>query len=589
MHNKINKRLELLRSTMIKEKIQAVVFPSGDPHMSEYVAHRFGARYYFSGFSGSSGTLVVTLDKMALWTDGRYTLAATEALQGTSIALMIEGEQPSPPEISSFLLHNLPPKANIAVDTLCVSYQWFTHLQQEMATNGHLLGHLDLYDLVDKQREDYPQQPITLLTQDYTGASCADKINLIRQKLIAKNGTHYLVSALDDVAWLTNLRGSDIHFNPLFYAYLLITATDATLFVSEPSLHVNASLYLKQQGVKTANYHTLADTVNSLHDKQFFATGAFINAFMVLLIQKNNTINYTNNWVQVAKSIKNSKELHCTKEAHIADGVAITRLLHRISLNEFSTEWEIVEAIEQERQRMPSHKCPSFPSIVGSASNGAVVHYRPTEEKHASLTDGLIVIDSGAHYLGATTDITRTVSFGAPTPEQCEDYTLTLKAHIALARQHFSTNTSGAQLDAFARGVLWNHNLDYAHGTGHGVGAMLCVHEGPLRINGKNTTLIAENMIFSIEPGIYKAHKHGVRLENLYYATHGTQNEHGHFLRWQVLTYCPFQRSLINQEMLTEEEKAWLNTYHKEVYTTLSPYIQNEDAHDFLLVATAPL
>ena len=595
----ITQRLQDLREVMRREHLAAFIFPSTDPHQSEYVADHWKGREFISGFNGSAGTAVVTMDSAALWTDSRYFLAAENQLKGTEYQLMklkIEGA----PTIAEWIGKECGPGAEVAIDGTCSSASEVKQLISDLRKQGGitLRTNLDPLTLIWKDRPAIPDNPVEIYPLDYSGEAAHDKIARIRQALRERHADGMLMAALDDIAWTLNLRGSDVHCNPVFVSYLLIAPNDVTIYINKVKLSPQVEAYLKAEGVGVAPYEDIRKAL-----KDYFAYNILLDP---------NEVNYTlyksvsreiveeESPVKRMKTVKNEREIAGFRSAMLKDGIAMTKFLKWIyewkeesgkrKENTPATELSVSAKLEAFRAEQPLFRGISFDTIAAYQAHGAIVHYEPTPETDIPLKpEGFLLLDSGAQYLDGTTDITRTIPLGPLTEEQKHIYTLVLKGHIQIELCKFPSGASGTQLDVLARQALWREGLNYLHGTGHGVGTYLNVHEGPhqIRMEWKPAPLVA-GMTVTDEPGIYLAGKFGVRIENTLLVTPYKETEFGKFLQFDSLTLCPIDKAPILTDLLTQEELDWLNAYHQRVFDTLSPHLNQEEA-DWLREACAPI
>ena len=599
MKDIIAKRLQALREVMEREKLAAFIFPSTDPHQSEYVADHWKGREFISGFNGSAGTAVVTMDSAALWTDSRYFLAAENQLKGTEYQLMklkIEGT----PTIAEWIGRECDPGAEVAIDGTCSSACEVKDLIADLRKQGGitLRTNLDPLTLIWKDRPAIPDNPVEIYPLEHAGETAHEKIARIRQALRERHADGMLMAALDDIAWTLNLRGSDVHCNPVFVSYLLIAPNDVTLYINKVKLSPEVEAYLKAEGVGVAPYEEVRKGL-----KDYFAYNILLDP---------NEVNYTlyksvtreiveeESPVKRMKTVKNEREIAGFRSAMLKDGIAMTKFLKWIyewkeesgkrKENTPATELSVSAKLEAFRAEQPLFRGISFDTIAAYQAHGAIVHYEPTPESDIPLKpEGFLLLDSGAQYLDGTTDITRTIPLGPLTEEQKHIYTLVLKGHIQIELCKFPSGASGTQLDVLARQALWREGLNYLHGTGHGVGTYLNVHEGPhqIRMEWKPAPLVA-GMTVTDEPGIYLAGKFGVRIENTLLVTPYKETEFGKFLQFDSLTLCPIDKAPILTDLLTQEELDWLNAYHQRVFDTLSPHLNQEEA-DWLREACAPI
>ena len=597
MENEINKRLALLRDLMRQEHLSAFIFPSTDPHNGEYVPEHWEGRKWISGFDGSAGTAVVTMDRAALWTDSRYFLAAEKQLAGTEYELMKE-RIPGTPSISGWLGMVLAQYGSpeVGIDGSVCCFSEVEKLRAELRNEGGitLRTNLDPLQRIWNDRPSLPQNPIEIQLLQYAGERCADKINRLRKKLASVHVCGTIVSALDDIAWLLNLRGSDVHCNPVFVSYLIVTSRDATLFVKKAKLSQNVVEYLAEEGVRVDDYDKVGTALHSTYQE-----------YNILL--DPNQLNYTlykkvdgpvilNGVCPVAemKAVKNQAEIAGFRNAMLRDGVALVKFLRWLKpavAEGGQTEMSIDQKLTALRADQPLFRGVSFDTIAGYQSHGAIVHYEAIPATDALLkSEGFLLIDSGAQYQDGTTDITRTIPLGPVTDEQRRIYTLVLKGHIKLEMLKFPYGASGTQLDAVARMDMWKEGLNFLHGTGHGVGSYLNVHEGPhqIRMEWKPAPLFP-GMTVTDEPGLYLSGKFGVRIENTLLIKDYKETDFGRFLQFEPLTLCPIDTEPIIVEMLSDEELAWLNDYHLHVKKQLLPLLENADDRIWLEEHTQPL
>lgn len=580
----ITSRLESLRQLMRQEKIDAFIFPSTDPHNGEYVSDHWKGREFISGFNGSAGTAVVTMDNAALWTDSRYFLAAEEQLEGTGFTLMklkIEGT----PTIPEWLGQKLAQKngAVVGIDGMVNSVDTVESLAAELRSQGGITvrTNFDPLNIIWTDRPAVPEDKVEIHDLKYAGETAGSKIRRIREELKKQHASGMLVSALDDIAWTLNLRGSDVHCNPVSVAYLLIDEDNVTLYINSRKLSPEVSEYLKKTGVATDEYTNVAKGLKNyrgynilmdLQETSYTLYKAYGERPKVIAASP----------IPAMKAIKNDVEIEGYRNAMIKDGVAMVKFLRWLlpAVEKGGvTEMSADEKLTALRAQQPLFRDISFDTIAGYGEHGAIVHYEATPETDMELKpEGLLLLDSGAQYLDGTTDITRTIALGPLTEEMRHIYTLVLKGHIDLQMCKFPANASGTQLDMLARQAMWREGLNYLHGTGHGVGSYLNVHEGPhqFRMEWKPAPLKA-GMTVTVEPGLYLAGKFGVRTENTTIIRHYMTTEFGDFLEIEPLTLCPIDKKPIVVEMLTPEEERWLDEYHRTVFERLSPYLEGDD------------
>ncbi|GAA0261980.1 aminopeptidase P family protein [Rhodanobacter caeni] len=581
-------RLAALRAAMQQHGVAAVLVPSADPHLSEYLPAHWQARTWLSGFDGSAGTLVVTASEARLWTDSRYFSQAEQQLAGSGIALMKERVAGVPDHLS-WLQQQLQRGDVLAVAGDSVSVNAQRQIERMLARTGAAVRiDLDLPGAIWPDRPALPQAPVFAHDPVYACVPRAEKLARLREAMRAQGASHHLLSSLDDIAWLTNLRGSDVECNPVFLAHLLVEAAGrAVLFVDRGKLDDALVAELAADGIDIAPYETLTGALGALTagDKLLLDSGRVVSAVAAAIPAHTARIEAANPSTAF-KAIKTAAELDHIREVMRRDGVALVRafreLEDRLGAGESLTELDVDTLLHRQRSAQPGWVGESFATIAGYLANGALPHYRATPEAHSKLqAKGLLLVDSGGQYLGGTTDITRVLALGETTPEQRRDATLVMKGMIALSRARFPKGASGPQLDALARAPLWACGMDYGHGTGHGVGYFLNVHEGPHGIRppspGGALVPLEPGMISSIEPGLYKPGRHGIRHENLAVVIEAEQTEFGEFLAFETLTLCPFDRRALEPALLNPDERAWLDDYHATVRAALEPLLDGAD------------
>lgn len=584
MNTTITSRLDSLRELMKQEKVDAFIFPSTDPHNGEYVSDHWKGREFISGFNGSAGTAVVTMDSAALWTDSRYFLAAEEQLQGTGFTLMklkIEGT----PSISEWLGQKLSQKdgAVVGIDGMVNSVDTVESLAAELRCQGGITirTNFDPLYIIWTDRPSIPENKVEIHDLKYAGETAESKIRRIREELKKIHASGMLVSALDDIAWTLNLRGSDVHCNPVAVAYLLVDESKVTLYVDSRKLGQEVKDYLKKAGITTDEYPNVVNGLRNYQGYNILMDPSETSYTLYKAYGERPKIMAASP-IPAMKAIKNEVEIEGYHNAMIKDGVAMVKFLRWLlpAVEKGGvTEMSADEKLTALRAQQPLFRDISFDTIAGYGEHGAIVHYEATPETDAELkAEGLLLLDSGAQYLDGTTDITRTIALGPLTEEMKHVYTLVLKGHIDLQMCKFPANASGTQLDMLARQAMWREGLNYLHGTGHGVGSYLNVHEGPhqFRMEWKPAPL-KSGMTVTVEPGLYLAGKFGVRTENTTLIRHYMTTEFGDFLEIEPLTLCPIDKKPIVAEMLTPEEIQWLDEYHKTVYEKLSPYLDDDD------------
>ena len=592
--NEINQRLESLREVMRREHLSAFIFPSTDAHQSEYVADHWQGRTWISGFNGSAGTAVVTMKSAALWTDSRYFLAAEEQLKGTEFQLMklkIEGT----PTISEWLAQELQGEnAEVGLDGMVNSYHETMGLIADLRKSGGITvrTNFDPLGLIWTDRPAIPANPVEIQPMEFAGESVASKISRIRTALRQRHADGMLISALDDIAWTLNLRGTDVHCVPVFVSYLLISSQQVSLYVDSAKINDEVKAYLTENGISLYPYNKVAEGLERYSEYNILLDGDETSYFLWKTVKCQEII-AGNSPVPAMKAQKNDREIAGFRQAMLRDGVAMVKFLRWLKPAVEAggqTEISIDGKLTSLRAEQHLFRDISFDTIAGYQAHGAIVHYEATPETDVALKpEGLILIDSGAQYQDGTTDITRTIALGPVTEEMKHVYTLVLKGHIQLELAKFPDGASGTQLDALARECMWREGYNYLHGTGHGVGACLSVHEGPhqIRMEWKPTPLRA-GMTVTDEPGLYLSGKFGVRIENTLLIKDYQTTEFGKFLQMESLTLCPIDLTPVDFSMLQPEEIEWLDTYHRDVFEKLSPYLEGEDL-EWLREATRPV
>lgn len=591
MNTDISLRLEALRSDMTSRNIDAYIIPGTDPHQSEYYAEHWGCRTWISGFNGSAGTVVVTTQNAGLWTDSRYFLQATDQLAGTGIELFKEG-LPETPTINSWLSSTLKRGMTIAIDGRLFSTDAVEQMIAFFATYGiKVVTDYTPFDTIWKNRPTLPTAPFFVHEEKYSGESATSKIERVIEAISKSGADAIMLSALDEIAWLFNIRGKDVCYNPMTYAYAYIDSERRILFVESNKLNEENSAYLQSIGVKQMPYNAVFEFAASVKNRNISINPAKLNYTL------NNSITCPTireaGPIAMFKAIKNETQIEGMRRAMVRDGVALIRFFRWLDTNIDSgkaTEISSAEALHKFRAEQELFIDDSFGTICGYNEHGAIVHYSATPETDASIRrKGFFLIDSGAQYLDGTTDITRTIPVGTITPQQKRDFTLVLKGHIALARCQFPEGTRGAQLDAIARLPLWNEGLTYLHGTGHGIGHFLNVHEGPQSIRlQENPTPLMPGMITSNEPGLYRTGEYGIRHENLLLTIPSQDTEYGKFYRFETLTLFPFDKRALDITILLPHEIAWLNDYHRMVYDKLKGSLTSEEC-EWLREATSAI
>ena len=604
MSNTVNQRLEALREVMRREHLAAFIFPSTDPHQGEYIPDHWKSREWISGFNGSAGTAVVTLTSAALWTDSRYFLAAEDQLKGTEYKLMklkIDGT----PTIPEWIGQECGAGAEVGIDGWCSSASSVKEMIADLRKQGGitLRTNLDPMSLIWKDRPAIPENKVEVFPMEYAGEAAHDKIARIRQALRKQHADGMLMSALDDIAWTLNLRGTDVHCNPVFVSYLLISSRDVTLYVNKEKLSPEVSAYLKAEGVGVAQYEDVRKGLKDYFEYNILLDPDEVNYTLYEVVRRQESVARSataiveeESPVKRMKTVKNEREIAGFRSAMLKDGIAMVRFLHWLSgyigKPEIAglTEISIDKKLTSLRAEQPLYRDISFDTIAGYGTHAAIVHYEATPETDIPLQPrGMLLLDSGAQYLDGTTDITRTIALGPLTDEEKKIYTLVLKGHIQIEMCKFPSGASGTQIDILARKDMWREGINYLHGTGHGVGTYLNVHEGPhqFRMEWKPAPLVA-GMTITDEPGIYLPGRCGARTENTLLIVPYRETEFGRFLQFEPLTLCPIDKAPIVIEMMTDEEIQWLNDYHQMVFDRLSPHLSEQES-EWLREACEPI
>jgi Xaa-Pro aminopeptidase len=582
MNSIINERIVALRAHIAKENIQAFIIPSTDPHLSEYVAPHWQSREWISGFTGSAGTVVVTAKEAGLWTDSRYFLQADRQIEGTGIALYKE-MLPETPSIPAFLSSLLQKGDTVGIDGKMFSADEVQHLQRELRQSGiYVKSIADPMQLLWSDRPAMPLAPAFVYDTKYAGKSFTEKLSAVRKKMKAAGAESLLLSALDEIAWLLNIRGSDVHCNPVVVSYLLIERYEIHCFIQPQKVTAELASYFKANGISIHGYKEIEYYLSNTHAESILVNPVKTNYAIYSAICPTCRIINGTSPIALLKAVRNEQEISGIHAAMQRDGIALVRFLKWLEEAVPAgreTEISVDRKLHEFRAAQPLYMGESFDTIAGYKEHGAIVHYEATPETDVALKpEGFLLLDSGAQYLDGTTDITRTIALGNLTEEEKLDYTLILKGHIALAMAVFPEGTRGAQLDVLARMPIWQQHMNYLHGTGHGVGHFLNVHEGPqsIRMN-ENPIPLQPGMITSNEPGVYKAGSHGIRTENLVLTVPAGEGMFGNYLKFETITLCPICRKGIIKELLTAEEIKWLNKYHQTVYEKLAPDLNNNE------------
>lgn len=587
--NIIATRLEHLRHEMRAESIDVIIIPSTDPHNSEYPARHWQSRQWISGFTGSAGTAVVTLTEAALWTDSRYFIQAARQLEGSGFKLMRQGLADTP-TVMQWVSQKLAAYGGtyVAVDGMTMSYDMVTTMQRELRRLGGITvrTNYDAMRMLWKDRPAIPNGPIRTQPLAFAGESVGSKIARIRKEIRAMGCLAHVTTDLMSIAWTMNLRGCDVAYTPIFVSFLYISDSEVCLFANEPGMTADAISQMREAGVSIHPYDSFADFLHNRQEEKILCDSKN-TCFSLYDIIAKRAVDAPSPIISM-KAVKNSAEIDGMKQAMLRDGVAMVKFLRWLKPAVEAggqTEISVSKKLEEIRAAHPMYEEPSFSTIAGYNEHGAIVHYSATAESDAALkSEGMILIDSGAQYADGTTDITRTIALGPLTDYMRKAYTLVLKAHIALATLQFPDGTTGTQIDAVARSVVWREGMNYLHGTGHGVGAHLAVHEGPhsIRMDWNSAPLHA-GMTVTDEPGLYVEGQFGIRTENTMLVVPSCETPFGRFLRMEYLTLCPIDTTPIVWEMMTEEETIWLRSYHKKVAEALLPLLDDEEDREWLM------
>ncbi len=582
MESQINKRIALLRNYMKTKNLQAFIIPSTDAHMSEYIPEYWETRKWISGFTGSAGTVVVTLDKAALWTDARYFIQAEEELSGCEI-MLFKDRLPGTLSITDWLEETLEEGSRIGIDGNVYAAGAALAVKNKFKESKiSLIPDFDPFDTIWQERPDLPKDLVKTHPIKYTGESTGKKIERVLAEAEKAGADAVWISTLDTIAWLFNMRGTDVPFNPVFISHAFISSKERILFVDTDKISPSVAGYLKEEKIEVFSYYKVFDFLKKICNLSICLDSRKLSYNIYNLILRRNWVIDTSSVADMLKSMKNEVELEGFRRAMIRDGVALTRFFMWLedaipagAVNEYA----IGVKLKEFRSEQDLFAGESFPAITGYAANGAIVHYHPGPNNSLEIKpEGLLLIDSGGQYSDGTTDITRTIATGELTEEMKKDYTLVLKGHIGLSKAVFPAGTRGSQIDVLARKAMWEQGINYLHGTGHGVGHFLNVHEGPQSIRQEeNPTALCPGMVVSNEPGIYREQQYGIRIENMMFIKPAMTTSFGNFYDFEMLTLCPVDTTPIVKEMMTNEEVSWLNDYHKKVYEKLSPHLSGEE------------
>lgn len=579
----VREKIEAMRNLMREKKIDAYIIPSFDAHQSEYVADHWKSRVFISGFTGSAGTVVITNEKAGLWTDGRYFIQAAKQLEGSGIELF-KLAQPSAITYIDWIYEVMDDGATVGFDGKVFPTSAVKNMERRWGRkNININSDYDLMDCIWKDRPQIPMDEIFIHPVKYAGKSRKEKIEQVREYMKKEDVTHYLLGSLDDIAWLFNIRGNDIHCNPVAISYAFISQNEASIFIEDKKVPKDVKKELEADGINIKGYDEIKNDIVNLNSDDCVLfdpdkTNIWLYNAIPDVCEKIEKQNITTS----LKAIKNPIEIENLKKSHIRDGVAMVKFLYWLDNNlgkEKITEISVDEKLTDFRSKGENFVGISFDTIAGYKDHAAMMHYKATPKNTYDLKkEGLLLIDSGAQYFDGTTDITRTIVLGPLTEEEKTDYTLVLKGHIALSTANFLYGTTGERIDIVARKPLWEHGLDYKCGTGHGVGFFLNVHEGPHSISPRvNATVLQKGMVVTNEPGVYKEGKHGIRTENVILVVEDRETDSGEFMKFETISYCPIDLEGVRVDMLTQKEKDWLNNYHKDVYDKLCIYLNEEE------------
>ena len=575
-------RIKCLQQTMKRHNISAYIIPSSDPHASEYVADHWKCREWISGFDGSAGSIVVTENEVLLWTDSRYFLQADEQLKGTPIQLMKQGLMDTP-SISSWIATHLLAGQSVGVNAFQFSQEGFDELNSKLNSKSIQLVDIDLVAELWINRPILPLDSVFVLEEKYAGKSVFEKVVTVRTEMKTKGADVLILSALDDIAWLLNVRGADVAYNPVFMSYLIVQMDAVILFVDDRKLSDDLKQYFGQNQIVCKPYDVVSEEISMFNAGSTIMVDPLkLNQSLFQHIPPSCTVVKAASPVTKLKSIKNDIEANGFRNAMLRDGVALTKFFIWLDENVENgelTEMSVAQTLRDYRAEQAMFMGESFGTIAAYGPHGAIGHYSAKPHTNSVLRDGnLFLLDSGGQYLDGTTDITRTIVFGEPSLQQKTDFTLVLKGHIALDAIHFPYGTKGHQLDVLARQALWNAGINYGHGTAHGVGHFLCVHEGPQGIRAdENPTVLEIGMVLSNEPGVYREGEYGIRIENLVLVVPSERTAFGEFLKFETLTLFPMDKNLIEWTLLTNDEMIWLENYHQTVYEKLSPMLTDSE------------
>ena len=579
----INEKIKNLRNVMKEKGVSAYIINTGDPHQSEYVADYYKGRIWISGFTGSAGTVVVTQEEAILWTDGRYFIQAEDELKGSEFKLF-KMATPGYPSYTEWLRDSLKKEDTLGFDGRVMSQSTVANLKSNLKEkNIKIIDEFDLLETIWKDRPALPKGKAFIHELKYTGKTSQEKIEEVRDEMKKEDIDYFLLGSLDDIAWLYNIRGKDVAHSPIVISYGLISKDKAYIFVDEDKIDEEVSGFLKENNIQIAKYEDIIEYVKNIEkDSKIYLDKERINRWIYKSIPAETTVISRTDITTQLKGCKNTVEIENQKNAYIKDGVALTKFLYWIDKNIGQIEISEMSAgdkLLQLREEQEGFIEPSFNTISAYKANAAMMHYSASETSNAILkAEGLYLIDSGGQYYDGTTDVTRTIALGPISDEEKKDFTLTLKGVINLSSARFLHGANGHSLDVLARYPLWQEGIDYKCGTGHGIGYLLNVHEGPHRFAAvPNSVVLEKGMIVSIEPGVYKAGSHGIRIENIVVIQEDIKTDSGQFMNFETLSFVPINLKAIDVELLSENERKWLNEYQSEVYNKLSPYLNSEE------------
>lgn len=594
--SQVDERIAQLRDLMKEQEISVYIVPTADDHASEYIGDHYKSRQFITGFTGSAGTAVITQEEVGLWTDGRYFVQAAKQIADSEVKLFPMGE-PDVPTVKEYAKKHLPKGGNIGFDGTCmVAKDGEAFAQMTKEKGGCIKADQDLIGKIWEQRPVLSSAPVWVLEQQYAGVSTSDKLSHIREKMQERECDCHLVTSLYDIAWICNLRGDDISHVPVFLSFLLLTPEETILYCFYESWSEDVIEYLKQEGIFVRPYHQIYEDLGALvsFGKGMLLDKSGVNVKLMECLPKDLKVVDAANPSELMRAVKNPVEIANTIEAHIRDGVAVTKFIYELKQQggrEHMTELSAADYLQELRQQQPGYLDLSFDTIAAYGPNAAMMHYSATPEDFSVLKpEGFLLVDSGGQYLGGTTDITRTIVLGPLTDKMKLLYTRVLQGHLRLSRAKFPKGATGQNLDVLARQPLWAMGLDYRCGTGHGVGHLLNVHEGPnsfrwRTLEGQKPQAIVPGMITTNEPGYYEEDGFGIRIENELLCVEGEKTEYGQFYEFQNLTFAPIDLDAVIPELLSEDERTWLNEYHQQVFDKISPYL-NEEEKEWLAYET---